>query len=174
MFSRHVQNLIIVLVLSCLFACSLLWLDWGVSAAWAGVRPMTVLEFEKACRGPEGFRYGYGDFFDRKRTDARTAENRIASYPLTGSNTNSFGLYDMTGGVLEWVADVYLGDMTNFDYRNPLSEARVENYVARGGAYMMSDPAKKASCVFRYDINVSLEDVRNSTLGFRCASDAFR
>ena len=33
-------------------ACSLLWLDAGFYAAWAGLRPMTELEYEKACRGP--------------------------------------------------------------------------------------------------------------------------
>ena len=33
-------------------ACSLLWIDSGFYAAWAGLRAITELEFEKACRGP--------------------------------------------------------------------------------------------------------------------------
>jgi formylglycine-generating enzyme required for sulfatase activity len=34
-------------------ACNwLLWSDGAAFAAWAGLRPMTELEFEKACRGP--------------------------------------------------------------------------------------------------------------------------
>ena len=32
--------------------CSLLWSDLTTYAAWAGLRPMTELEYEKACRGP--------------------------------------------------------------------------------------------------------------------------
>ncbi len=35
-------------------ACNYLsWLDVASYAAWAGLRPMTELEYEKACRGPE-------------------------------------------------------------------------------------------------------------------------
>ena len=33
--------------------CNLGWADGAAYADWAGLRPMTELEFEKACRGPE-------------------------------------------------------------------------------------------------------------------------
>jgi formylglycine-generating enzyme required for sulfatase activity len=46
------------------FACNYLsWMDAAAYADWAGLRPMTELEFEKACRGPNPsvtFEYAWG------------------------------------------------------------------------------------------------------------------
>ena len=116
--------------------------------------------------------YGYGDDFESKRTDAREEGQAIAHYPLTGTNVNSFGIYDMTGGALEWTSDVYRSDITHLNKKNPANLGDGGSFVARGGAYLMQSPARRANCVYRYKINIPPAHIRNSTLGFRCAIGA--
>ena len=66
-------------------ACNhLSWADGAAYADWSGLRPMTELEFEKACRGPEGAvsgEYAWG-----------TATVAGSAYTLSGAGTASEGI----------------------------------------------------------------------------------
>ena len=66
-------------------ACNhLSWADGAAYADWSGLRPMTELEFEKACRGPEGAvsgEYAWG-----------TATLASIAYTLSGAGTASEGI----------------------------------------------------------------------------------
>jgi formylglycine-generating enzyme required for sulfatase activity len=66
-------------------ACNYLsWADCAAYADWSGLRPMTELEFEKACRGPEGAvvgEYAWG-----------TATLASIAYTLSGAGTASEGI----------------------------------------------------------------------------------
>ena len=62
--------------------------------------------------------------------------------PIAGSyRPNSFGLYDMCGGILEWCLDWYQDDISayggavNADGEQTLDGATVKNRVQRGGAW---------------------------------------
>jgi len=75
-------------------ACNYItWNDGAAYLDWAGLRPMTELEFEKACRGAEASltgEYAWG-----------TAAAVNASYTLSGSSTGSEGIatnYSSTAG----------------------------------------------------------------------------
>jgi len=82
-------------------ACNLLsWWDSAKFAAWAGLRPMTELEYEKACRGPlkpvpNEFAWGTAAIAKEEYTVANDgkADERIAgNYSTTAGNAN----YDFT------------------------------------------------------------------------------
>jgi formylglycine-generating enzyme required for sulfatase activity len=75
-------------------ACNYLgWADCAAYADWSGLRPMTELEFEKACRGPLAAvtgEYAWG-----------TATVASSSYTLSGAGTASEGIatnYSTTAG----------------------------------------------------------------------------
>jgi len=82
-------------------ACNLLsWWDAARYAAWAGLRPMTELEYEKACRGPlkpvpNEYAWGTARIANAEYTLANDgkADERIAeNYSTTAGNAN----YDFT------------------------------------------------------------------------------
>jgi len=82
-------------------ACNLLsWWDCAKFAAWAGLRPMTELEYEKACRGPlkpvaNEFAWGTAAIAKADYTLANEgkADERVArNYSTTAGNAN----YDVT------------------------------------------------------------------------------
>jgi len=82
-------------------ACNLLsWWDAAKFAAWAGLRPMTELEYEKACRGPRRplaneFAWGSAGIAKEEYSLANDgkADERIAeNYSTTAGNAN----YDFT------------------------------------------------------------------------------
>ena len=75
-------------------ACNFLsWADGAAYADWSGLRPMTELEFEKACRGPQtalAGEYAWG-----------TATVATSAYTLSGAGTANEGIatnYSITVG----------------------------------------------------------------------------
>jgi formylglycine-generating enzyme required for sulfatase activity len=90
-------------------ACNLLsWWDAAKFAAWAGLRPMTELEYEKACRGPlepvpNEFAWGTARIAKAEYTLAGEgkADERVAgNYSATAGNANyDFTMPDFHGGV---------------------------------------------------------------------------
>jgi formylglycine-generating enzyme required for sulfatase activity len=89
-------------------ACNLLsWWDGAKFAAWAGLRPMTELEYEKACRGPlkpvaNEFAWGTARIANAEYTlasDGKTDERIAANYSTTAGNANyDFTMPDFHGG----------------------------------------------------------------------------
>lgn len=79
-------------------------------ARWSGKRLPTSLEWEKACRGPDGRRWSWGDTFDITRCntadrfgpDEAWVPTPVGMFPAGAS---PYGCLDMIGNVWEWVQE---------------------------------------------------------------------
>ena len=56
-----------------------------------------------------------------------------------GQSKNALGLYDMSGGVWEWVQDVYTANYSNVGTNNPIYTGSGDYRVYRGGGWY-NDP----------------------------------
>ena len=101
----------------------------------------TEAEWEKAARGYEGYFFSYGNEYDPDRANTETeGPKRVGSYP-----SNSYGLYDMTGNVWEWISDRYQPDTYQRWYdkyrpeiKNPHMFDEIKGYdrgIVRGGSF---------------------------------------
>lgn len=77
-----------------------------------GWRLCTEREWELACRGPEGWRYPYGQHYEPGRCVTGGESTRPAGELV--DCRSAYGLYDMSGNVAEWVQGGLLrgGDAT--------------------------------------------------------------
>ena len=83
------------------------WYDAQAFCAWEGKRLPTEAEWENAARGPDGFRYPWGNTFDARYVNY--GKHRDATMPVDSmpDGASPYGLHHMAGNVFEWVGDWY-------------------------------------------------------------------
>ena len=161
-------------------AIDLSWYEAAEYCEWVKCRLPTEAEWEYAARGPDGWRYPWGNEFDGSRLNYcdvnceithwadETVDDGHAGTAPVGSFTGGAswcGALDMAGNAWEWVADWY-DDYPSAQQMNPTGPPRGSSRVVRGG-FSLPGP---------YDVRCakrkghSLEPA-GLDIGFRCTVD---
>lgn len=163
------------------------WFHARRYAEWAGMRLPTEVEWERAARGPEGWRWPWGNRMDPARLNTYYRVGSTTEVTLYEEGASSYGVMDMTGNVAEWVDDDFLPypgtpapehmfyaslpAIPDSASLRALSVAEFvptnERYkVIRGGSWK-SDPFSTSA----FHRNFSLPNYASDFFGFRVAQD---
>jgi formylglycine-generating enzyme required for sulfatase activity len=144
------------------------YVAWLAEAARKPYRLPTEAEWEYAARGGTQTKYWWGDQFQSGIANCKNCSDIAATeQPIkVGSfKPNPFGLYDMGGGVDQWVEDCwhknYQGAPTD---GSAWVESRCASHVIRSGSWRNDARYVRPSNRDSYDT-----DVRYPTHGFRIA-----
>jgi len=144
------------------------YVAWLAEAARKPYRLPTEAEWEYAARGGTQTKYWWGDQFQSGIANCKNCSDIAATeQPIkVGSfKPNPFGLYDMGGGVDQWVEDCwhknYQGAPTD---GSAWVESRCASHVIRSGSWRNDARYVRPSNRDSYDT-----DVRYPTNGFRVA-----
>lgn len=142
------------------------WIEARDHCAARGSRLPTEREWEYAARGPNGWRYPWGNVlvetaFNNDRRHLETSA--VGSFP---AGRSWIGAYDLSGNVWEWTASVYRPYPYDLDGGREDTSTATEPRVFRGGWLTYQEHA--ASAITRFRMEVEGRDWR---IGFRCARD---
>ena len=121
----------------------------------------TEAEWEYACRANVPGKYCGGD--DLNELAWYNQNSGDSTQPVGEKQANAFGVYDMSGNVLEWCADWSGGYLAN-QQSNPTGAVSGDYRIIRGGSW--SDKAQSCRSAFR---NWYMPVARYGYLGFRLA-----
>jgi sulfatase modifying factor 1 len=116
------------------------WDDAMGYAKWAGLALPTEAQWEKACRGPKGLLYPWGNEWDEKRcrNDKTKGNEETAAVGAYAAGVSGYGTYQQSGNVWEWCADWY-GDKYYTEKgvgKNPTGPATGSARVRHGGCWV--------------------------------------
>jgi sulfatase modifying factor 1 len=144
------------------------WSEANKYCRKVGKRLPTEAEWEYAARAGTKLNYYWGQKIGRGNANCDscgTIWEEKETAPAGYFPPNSWGLYDMSGNVWEWVSDWFDPKYYSKSPRNnPRGPKRGKLKVARGGSWY--DTPYYSRHAFR---NVFPPAIRNDALGFRCA-----
>jgi len=135
------------------------WYEALAYARWAGKALLNEGQWEKAARGPKGYRYPWGNTFDGARCPQEKSPSLIE--PADPEADSPYGIAVMAGPVWEWCRDLY----TPYPYDPDDGRTTLEGTglrVVRGSAFPCDADSARAA-VRRY----SFPHARSSVSGVR-------
>lgn len=138
------------------------WYQANQYCKYKGKRLPTEAQWEYAAGGGKDILYSWGN---DKPTSNNCGISNDGPKKVGSFKPNSFGIYDMTGNVWEWVFDNYSADYYSVsEEKDPLGPRVGQYHVIRGGGWYSNYKQLRIRNRHWFDPNYG-----EASIGFRCA-----